>query len=391
MKAYNWQGINSAGMRVQGIANAGNAAEVKLQLEKQHIVVIKTCKNSGKRVSAKHIADFSRQLATMINAEVPLLSALSIIEQSYEHSGMCNLIVALKDDIAAGVPLSAALKKHPRYFDELFSNLVYAGEQAGKLAKMLSHVADYKERIALLKRKIKKAMFYPVIVLLMAVIVTVVLLIFVVPQFAQLFKGFGAALPIYTQFIISLSNLIKNYGFYILILLAGCGIIFKLLSRNTAFAFKLDKLLLKIPVFGKILQQAAIARLTRTLAITFTAGITLNAALQIIAGTAGNRVYQQAILDMRQAVMAGQTIASAMGQNQLFPKRVIQMIHIGEESGALDVMLMKIAEYYEMEVNHIVDNLSNLIEPLIMTILGILVGGLIIGMYLPIFKLGTVI
>jgi type IV pilus assembly protein PilC len=387
-----WQGINNDGARVQGIMQAVNKKDLAQKLERQNIVATKIYQNKGKKIATKHITDFSRQLATMINADVPLLSALNIIAPGYEHAGMKNLIAAVIVDIKAGLSLSAALKKHRQYFDGLFCNLVAAGEQSGTLAQMLNHVADYKEKIATLKRKIRKAMFYPIIVLLMATIVTAVMLIFVVPQFTELFNGFGAALPIYTQFIIKLSNIIKCNWHYILLFILSIAIIFKLLKQHSIkFQFFIGKYILKLPLFGELLKRAIMARFARTLSITFKAGLPLKEALKTIAQAVNNNIYQQAILAIQQEIVAGHTIAIAMEKNPLFHKRIVQMIHIGEESGSLDVMLTKIAEYYEAEVNHVIDNLSNLLEPMIMAVLGVIIGGLIIGMYLPIFKLGTVI
>lgn len=390
---YFWQGINKAGMRVQGSIDAINATAVKRDLEiTQNIVPLKVYKGKNKKVSVNHITDFSRQLSTLINAGVPLISALNIIEHSYDHVGMQRLVMMIKKDIESGVTLHKAFKNRAQHFDELFCNLIDAGEQSGTLDQMLSHVADYKEKVAVLKRKVKKAMFYPIVVLLMTVIVTSVLLIFVVPQFAQLYSGFGAALPVYTQFIIKLSNFIKANWLYIVLSVFAVTVAFKTLRKySNKFVLLLDRFVLAMPIFGKVLQQAIIARFARTLAITFAAGLPLSKALEMVAGTAGSCAYKNAILAAQKNVVAGQTIASAMEHNPLFPKRMAQMIHIGEESGALDVMLVKIAEYYEAEVTHVVDNLSNLLEPMIMTILGLLIGGLIVGMYLPIFQLGTVI
>lgn len=390
---YFWQGVDGAGMRAQGSMNAKNATAVKHDLEtKQNIVPLRVYKGRNKKISVNHITDFSRQLSTMINSGVPLIAALNIIEHSYEHAGMQRLIMTIKQDVESGLSLHKAFKNHARHFDDLFCNLVYAGEQSGTLDKMLSHIADYKEKVAVLKRKVKKAMFYPIVVLLMAAIVTSVLLIFVVPQFAQLFSSFGAALPIYTQFIIKLSNFIKVNWPYMTLGIFAVIVGFKSLHKySRPFVLLLDKLILTIPIFGKVLQQAIIARFARTLAITFAAGLPLSEALAIMAGIAGNYTYEKTILAMQENVVAGQTIANAMEQSSLFPNRMIQMIHIGEESGALDVMLVKISEYYEAEVNHVIDNLTNLLEPMIMAILGILIGGLIVGMYLPIFQLGTVI
>jgi type IV pilus assembly protein PilC len=389
-KIYIWHGIDEHGMRINGQIYAENIATVKKELIKKNISPLKIeiklgllPFSSGKKIHPKDILDFSRQLATLINAQIPLFVALNIIEQSCEHTGLRTLIGKLKKDIEAGLCLSAALKKHKKYFDNLFCNLIYAGEQSGTLDVMLNNIAHYQEKTADLKRKINKALLYPSVILATAIIVTGVLLIFVVPQFAKLFHGFGAELPLYTRLVIKTSSIIIHN--FLFIILGIISIIISFKYMNT------DKILLKAPIIGSILKKAVIARFSRTLAITFKAGLPLSDALQIIADTVNNKLYQQAILIIREQVAGGQTISAAITNNSLFPIRARQMITIGEESGALDSMLNKIAEYYENEVNYLVDNLNNLLEPAIMVILGILIGGLIIGMYLPIFRLGTII
>ena len=389
-KIYTWYGIDENGMRVSGQMQGENIIAIKSNLIEQNISPLKIQRkftfallSPQKKISHKHIADFSRQLATLIAAGIPLLASLNIIEQSSEHAGLRILLNKIKRDIEGGLVLSAALRKHKKYFADLFCNLIHAGEQSGTLDIMLDHIAHHQEKTENLKRKIKKALLYPTAILATAIIVTAVLLVFVVPQFAKLFHDFGAELPVYTQLVIKISTIIKNN--FLFIILAIISIIMVFRYTNT------DKMILKVPIMGKILIKAIIARFSRTLAITFKAGLPLAEALQIIADTVNNKVYQQAILTIREQVASGHTISSAIIDNSLFPNRARQMITIGEESGSLDVMLIKIAEYYENEVNYLVDNLNNLLEPTIMVILGILIGGLIIGMYLPIFRLGTVI
>jgi type IV pilus assembly protein PilC len=396
MKNYIWHGIDDAGTLINGEKTAANIAVLKHELIKQNISPLKISQKFNlnlltKKISAKQIADFSRQLSTLINAGIPLLSSLNIIERSAEQKNIPTLINKIKQDIESGLPLSEALK-NTNYFDALFCNLIYIGEQSGTLDIMLKHIANYQEQNAAMKRKIKKALFYPAAILGTAIIVTSLLLIFVIPQFAQLFHGFGAELPVYTQLIIKLADYLKKYSLFILLGIIGIIIVGKIAKkRYLGFAKLLDKIILHLPIIGQIVKKAIIARLCHTLAITFKAGLPLSEALQIITQTCDNKVYQEVLIIMQDQVAAGQTISSVMQNNPLFPFRTIQMITIGEESGSLDTMLIKIAEIYESEVNFITDNLNNLLEPAIMIILGILIGGLIIGMYLPIFKLGSVI
>jgi type IV pilus assembly protein PilC len=389
-RIYTWQGIDEHGMRISGQIHAESIGSAKSSLIKKHISPLKIQRKFAfsllspkQKISHKHIADFSRQLATLISAGIPLLASLNIIEQSSEHAGLRTLLGTIKKDIERGLILSAALRKHKKYFSDLFCNLIHAGEQSGTLDIMLNNIANYQEKTENLRRKIKKALLYPSVILATAIIVTAVLLVFVIPQFAKLFHDFGAELPVYTQLVIQLSSIIKNHFLFIIAGIISIIILFKYMNT--------DKIILKTPIIGRILTKAIIARFSRTLAITFKAGLPLSEALQIIADTVNNQLYQQAILSIREQVASGQTITAAMANNPLFPNRARQMISIGEESGALDAMLIKIAEYYENEITYLVDNLNNLLEPTIMVILGILIGGLIIGMYLPIFRLGTVI
>jgi type IV pilus assembly protein PilC len=328
----------------------------------------------------------------MMSAGVPLVQSFEIIGRGHENPSMQELILAIKADVESGSSLSSSLAKHPLYFDELVCNLVNAGEQAGILETLLDKIAIYKEKTEALKSKIKKAMFYPTAVIIVALIVTSILLIFVVPQFQDLFEGFGAELPAFTQMVVNLSEWMQANWWIALSLIAGTGYGFmEAKKRSPKFAHTLDRLVLKLPIVGPILTTAIIARYARTLSTMFAAGVPLVEAMESVAGAAGNQVYTEAILQMRDNVATGQQLQLAMTQTGLFPNMVNQMVAIGEESGSLDAMLSKVADFYEQEVDDAVDGLSSLIEPLIMAILGVLVGGLIVAMYLPIFKMGSVI
>ncbi|KPJ67496.1 MAG: hypothetical protein AMJ43_04370 [Coxiella sp. DG_40] len=420
-KTYSWYGIDQYGMRISGIIYAENIDDVKNKLIKRCISPLRIQKRNSpiltllrrgyeghpfrihlrlnsrfsvkkyRKISSKHIADFSRQLATLINSNISLFTSLNIMQQNCRHPNLRILIKNIKHNIEEGTALSHALKNQA-CFGNLFHNLVFIGEQSGTLDIMLNHIANHHEKIEAQKRKIKKALLYPSVIFLIAIIVSVVLLILIIPQFVELFHNFGAELPIYTQFIIKLSTIIRSKGLFILLVIIALIFTYKMIKRHCKmFAIFSDKIILKIPIIGTVLKKSIIARFCRTLAITFNAGIPLSEALQIIAETCDNQIFQQTIFNIRQQIFAGQNIISAMEDNTLFPNRAVQMITIGEQSGTLDKMLVKIAEYYDVEVNYLVDNLNNLLEPLIMVILGILIGGLIIGMYLPIFKLGTII
>ncbi len=391
-KIYFWQGVNANGKKCSGVIDAANSAIVKQQLQTQNILPLQIHKRRGKKITHKHIVDFSRQLATMIDAGIPILRALQILAASADNANMQALLTSLGNDVTAGSSLSAAIKKWPQYFDTLFSSLIYAGEQSGTLNKMLLNIATYQEKSVTLKRKLLKAMLYPTIVLLLALGVTAVLLIFVVPQFTNLFANFGAALPLYTQFIIAISDFFTANYIYLGLAILALPFIYKLLRcHSPKFSFFIDKITLQIPVFGKLTQQGIVAKISRALAITFAAGITLDQALQLVIGLATNKIYANALSRIQEDIVNGKTVATALEQSKVFDQRIVQMVHVGEESGSLDIMLDKIATYYEDEVNYTVDNLSSLLEPAIMTFLGVLIGGLIIGMYLPIFKLGTLI
>jgi type IV pilus assembly protein PilC len=335
---------------------------------------------------------FARQLATMLAAGVPLVQAFAIISLSQRNPAMAKLLLLIKIDIEGGESLAQALAKQPRYFDALFCNLVAAGEQAGVLDSLLDNIANYLEKIEAIKHKVKKALSYPIAVLTVALVVTMILLIFVVPVFEELFKSFGADLPLFTQWVIALSMAIQSKWWLLFSLLAALAYSFLYLKRRShGFNQNLDRMLLKLPVFGSLLEKSAIARFARTLGTVCTAGVPLVDGLISVAGACGNLVYYNAVLKIREQVATGLPLQFAMLQSGLFPNLLIQMVAIGEASGTLDNMLIKVASYYEAEVDHLLDHLSSLIEPMIMVILGILVGGLIVAMYLPIFKLGTVV
>jgi type IV pilus assembly protein PilC len=328
----------------------------------------------------------------MLAAGIPLVQAFEIVGNGNDKPAMQKLILDIKADVEGGTSLHEALGKHPLHFDDLFVNLVEAGEQAGALESLLDKVATYKEKTEALKKKVKKALFYPAAVLVVAVIVTVILLIFVIPQFESLFKGFGADLPAFTQFVIDLSKALQSDGIFIAAVAGGLfWTFFYFKKRSRKMREFLDRLSLKIPIIGPILNKSAIARYARTLSTMFAAGVPLVEALESVAGATGNIVYEDAVMKMRDEVATGQRLQRAMENTGLFPNMVIQMIAVGEESGSLDSMSAKVATFYEAEVDNAVDSMSSLLEPLIMAILGVLVGGLVIAMYLPIFKLGSVV
>ena len=393
-----WEGTDRKGQKVKGKSLASNEAAVRTELRRQGVVPTRIRKQRPKlfagnaKITTGDIAIFSRQLATMLAAGIPLVQAFEIVGNGHENAAMQKLILSIKADVEGGSALAEALAKHPLYFDDLFVNLVEAGEQAGALETLLDKIATYKEKTEAIKKKIKKALTYPAAVLVVAFVVTTILLIFVIPAFEDLFKGFGADLPSFTRMVIDLSVFVRTQG-YILALLIGAGIAafiyFK--KRSRAMRQFLDKFTLKMPVIGPIMQKASIARYARTLSTMFAAGVPLVEALESVAGATGNIVYENGVMEMRDEVATGQRLQQAMENTDLFPNMVIQMIAVGEESGSLDDMSAKVADFYEEDVDNAVDNLSSLLEPMIMAILGVLVGGLVVAMYLPIFKMGSVI
>jgi len=393
---FAWEGRDKRGARIKGKSLAPDESALRAELRRQGIAPSRIRKQRdsrrGGKVDTGDIAVFLRQLATMLAAGIPLVQAFEIVGNGNEKASMQKLILDVKADVEGGTSLHEALAKHPLQFDDLTVNLVEAGEQAGALETLLDKVANYKEKTEALKKKVKKALFYPAAVMVVAVIVTVVLLIFVIPQFEALYKGFGADLPAFTQMVINLSRFVQHDGVYIAIVLAASGwAFFYFKKRSRAMRQFLDRLILKFPVIGPILNKSCIARYARTLSTMFAAGVPLVEALESVAGATGNIVYETAVLKMRDEVATGQRLQRAMEATGLFPNMVNQMIAVGEESGSLDEMSGKVATFYEAEVDNAVDAMSSLMEPLIMVVLGVLVGGLVIAMYLPIFKLGSVV
>ena len=394
-----WEGVDRRGVRTKGETRGTSVALVKAELRRQGINPIRVRRkpkplfgSHKKKITPKDIAVFSRQLATMMSAGVPLVQAFEIIGRGHDNPAMQELIMTIKADVEGGSALSEALAKHPRYFDELYCNLIRAGEQAGILETLLHKIALYKEKVEAIKGKIKKAMFYPTAVIAAAFVVTGILLYWVVPQFQALFESFGADLPALTLMVIRMSEFVQAYWWAIL---GGLGLavwlVIQAKRRSKAFNHFLDRLLLQVPVIGPIVRKATIARYARTLSTMFAAGVPLVEAMTTVAAAAGNVVFTQAILRMRDEVATGVALQQAMRQSGLFPNMVVQMVAIGEESGSLDGMLAKVADFYEEEVDNAVDGLSSLLEPVIMAILGILIGGLVVAMYLPIFKMGEVV
>jgi type IV pilus assembly protein PilC len=389
--------MDKKGNRVKGKSLAPDEAALRADLRRQGIAPSRIKKQSqafkaGGKPNPQDIAVFARQLATMLGAGIPLVQAFEIVGNGHDKPSMQKLILDIKADVEGGTSLHEALGKHPLYFDDLFVNLVEAGEQAGALESLLDKVATYKEKTEALKKKVKKALFYPAAVLVVAIVVTVILLVFVIPQFESLFKGFGADLPAFTQFVIDLSKFVQAEGIFIAIVAGGAGYAFVYFKkRSKKMREFLDRAALKFPIIGPILNKAAIARYARTLSTMFAAGVPLVEALESVAGATGNIVYENAVMRMKDEVSTGQRLQRAMESTGLFPNMVVQMIAVGEESGSLDEMSSKVATFYEAEVDNAVDAMSSLLEPLIMAILGVLVGGLVIAMYLPIFKLGAVV
>ena len=394
---FNWEGTDTRGKKIKGKTTAPNEAAVRSELRRQGVVPRRIRKEStlfksmGK-VSVGDIAIFSRQLSTMLTAGIPLVQAFDIVGNGHDNPAVQRLVMNIKQDVESGASLAEALAKHPLHFDDLFVNLVTAGEQAGALETLLDKIATYKEKTEAIKKKVKKALFYPGAVMVVALIVTTILLIFVIPEFESLFQGFGADLPAFTRMIIDLSVFVRSNGIFIVMAVTGAigGYIYAY-KRNRKLREIQDRIALKLPIIGGILDKSAVARFARTLATMFAAGVPLVEALESVSGACGNIVYEIAVLQMRDEVATGQRLQHAMENTERFPNMVIQMIAVGEESGSLDEMASKVADFYEDDVDNAVDGLSSLLEPLIMAILGVLVGGLVIAMYLPIFKMGAVI
>jgi len=392
-----WEGVDKQGKKTKGQMEAASVAFVNSTLRRQGINPLKVTKlgkslfKSKKKITPKDIAVFTRQLSTMLVAGIPVAQAFEIVGKGHENPSMQELILSIKQDVESGTSLTAALGKHPLQFDNLYCNLVGAGEAAGILDSILAKVATYKEKIESIKGKIKSALFYPTAVVVVAFIITAVLLIFVIPQFESLFAGFGADLPALTKMVIGLSRTFTKYWYIIVGGIVGTVILVaNTYKRSPKMQFALDKAILRAPVIGEIMKKATIARFARTLATMFAAGVPLVESLDSVAGAAGNRLYYEGTLKIKADVSTGTQLQTAMGATNLFPNMVVQMVAIGEESGELDKMLNKVADFYEQDVDDAVAALSSLLEPLIMAFLGIIVGGLVISMYLPIFKLAAV-
>ncbi|MCG3169426.1 MAG: Type II secretion system protein F [Pseudomonadales bacterium] len=395
---YLYRGKDRLGKPVRGEVKSESVALAKAQLRKQGIIAQDLHKKAKplfgdrkKPIKPADIAVFSRQLATMMKAGVPLVQSFDIVADGQENAAFRQMIVDIRNDVAGGNTLASALAKHPRHFDDLFCNLVHAGEQSGKLDSMLDRVATYKEKVEALKAKIRKALTYPAAVIGVAIIVTTILLIWVVPQFAETFSSFGADLPAFTMMVMQMSYFMQAYWWVVLGGIAAAAFAFReARMRNQKFSDNVDASMLKIPVIGPIVKEAVVARFARTLCTTFAAGVPLVEALDSVAGAAGNAVYARAIRQIRDDVTVGTQLNHAIRSTGMFPMMLLHMVAIGEESGALDSMLDKVASHFEAEVDNKVDGLTSLLEPLIMSVLGVLVGGLMVAMYLPIFMLGSV-
>lgn len=396
---FAWEGTDKKGGKVSGESRGANITLVKSELRRQGINPKKIKKKSmrgfgsgKKKITAKDIALFSRQLATMMSSGVPLVQSFEIIGRGHDNPSMQDLILAIKADVEGGNTLTDAMRKHPYYFDDLYCNLVQAGEQAGILEGLLHKIALYKEKVEAIKGKIKKALFYPVAIVVVAFIITTILMIFVIPQFEELFKGFGADLPAMTRVVINISAIFQAWWWAIFGGIGGAvyGLI-EAKKRSRKVSQNIDRMLLKLPILGEIVTKATVARFARTLSTMFAAGVPLVEGMTTVAGASGNIVYETAILKIRDNVASGMSLQASMRQTGLFSNMVVQMVAIGEEAGSLDAMLGKVADYYEQEVDDAVDGLSSLLEPIIMAVLGVIIGGLVVAMYLPIFQMGNVV
>ncbi|MGO3691324.1 type II secretion system F family protein [Marinobacter sp.] len=398
LESYIWEGKDRKGNKSKGELNGSSLSLVKAQLRKQGIIPDKVKKKpkplfgGSKKITPFDIAMLTRQLATMMKAGVPLVQSFDIVSDGLENKGLQELVMSIRNDIASGTSFAGALRKYPRHFDDLYCNLVDSGEKAGALEQMLDRIATYLEKTELLKKKVKKAMTYPAAIVVVAIIVTAILLVKVVPQFESLFQGFGAELPVFTQMVVRLSDWMQSWWFVVLIGIVGTIFLFKEAKRRSQkFSDFVDKYVLKLPVVGEILDKSAVAKFGRVLSTTFAAGVPLVDALDSVAGATGNAVYRDAIQRIKNDVSSGTQLQASMRQQDVFPVMAVQLTAIGEESGNLDEMLEKVAVHYEAVVDDMVDNLTALMEPMIMAVLGVLVGGLIIALYLPIFQMGLVV
>lgn len=392
---FTWEGKDKNGKMVRGEARGTTSTVVQATLRRQGILVTKLAKKKlgrGGKITDKDITLFSRQLATMMKSGVPLLQSFDIVGKGHSNPAVAKLLLDIKSDVETGSSLNQAFRKYPLYFDNLFCNLVEAGEQAGILDSLLDRLATYKEKIQAIKGKIKSALFYPISIIVVAFVITAVIMIFVVPAFKDVFKSFGADLPAPTLVVIAISDFFVAYWYAIFGIVGGSVYgFFYIWKRSEKVQMFMDRLLLKTPVFGDLIRKAVIARWTRTLSTMFAAGVPLVEALDSVGGAAGNYVYKAATQVIQSEVSTGSNLTSSMQNTNLFPNMVLQMVAIGEESGALDGMLSKVADFYEQEVDDAVESLSSLMEPIIMVVLGTLIGGMVVAMYLPIFKLGSVV
>jgi type IV pilus assembly protein PilC len=392
---YLWEGKDKSGKIIKGQMRAGGTALVNVTLRRQGIVVTKVARQRigrGGRVSDKDVTLFTRQLATMMKAGVPLLQSFDIVGKGHANPAVARLLMSIKTDVETGSSLAAAFRKFPLHFDALFCNLVAAGEQAGILESLLDRLATYKEKILAIKSKIKAALFYPIAIVVVAFVITAVIMIFVIPAFKQVFTNFGADLPAPTLFVMGVSDFFVAY-WYILFpaVIGGVWGFLEMWKRSIPIQIFMDRLSLKVPVFGDLIRKSTIARWTRTLSTMFAAGVPLVEALDSVGGASGNYVYMQATKEIQRKVSTGTSLTTSMQEANVFPNMVIQMVLIGEESGALDAMLGKVADFFEAEVDDAVDALASLMEPMIMVVLGVVIGGMVIAMYLPIFKIGQAV
>ncbi len=393
---FEWEGTDKTGKKVKGETFGPGEVFVRQMLRRQGINVLKVRKQSAltrrKPITEKDIALFTRQLATMLKAGVPLLQAFEITARSHSNPSLQRLLMELKADVETGSSMSTAFRRYPQYFDGLYCNLVHAGEQAGILDTVLERIASYQEKMLAIKGKIKSALFYPITVLVVAFIITAGIMLFVIPAFKELFAGGGAELPGLTQFVMYISDGFVHWWYLIFAVLGGgiFGFLYAL-KHSTTFRNKMDYLILKVPVFGPLIEKATVSRWSRTFSSMFSAGVPMVEALDSVAGAAGNHVFAEATQQIRTQVATGSALATSLQSTGVFPNMLIQMVAIGEESGSLDSMLTKVADYYEREVDDAVAGISSLMEPFIMIILGVLIGTIVIAMYLPIFKMGSVI
>ncbi len=392
---YAWEGKSREGRLVKGEIRAASETVVQATLRRQGISNVKIKKTSlrgGGKVTEKDICLFTRQLATMMVSGVPLLQAFDIVGKGHANAAVGKLLLNIKADVEGGSSLSQAFRKHPEHFDPLYCNLVAAGEQAGILDSLLDRLATYKEKMLAIKGKIKSALFYPITVIIVAIVITAIIMVFVIPAFKDIFKSFGADLPTPTLVIISISDFFVKYIWLMILIVTGSIYVFlHTLKRSEKLQISVDRIILRLPIFGEVIRKAVIARWTRTLSTMFSAGVPLVESLDSVGGAAGNHIYKVGTKQIQSEVSTGVNLTTAMSNSQLFPSMVTQMVAIGEESGALDSMLNKVADFFEREVDDAVDALSSMMEPIIMVILGVLIGGMVIAMYLPLFKLGAVV